>query len=104
MSPLLHLLLLATTTITTPSTHHANLNPTPTTTTQRSTMAQPQPNISYPTRHPNQSFRGPSRIGLDASNPGNLTNNGGYPSRTNQNTIANEGRSLTPTEHTTRPR
>ena len=100
MSPLLHLLLL--TTLASPSTPPATIEHQ-TTTTERSTTTMPS--IPYPERHPNQPTGRMNRedaIRAGITFPGNQAGHG-YPTP-GTNPIANEGRSLTPTEHTSRPR
>lgn len=105
MTPLLHLTLLLTTTLT-PSTHPTTIHPAtpPTSSIERSTT--PMPNIPVGGGQP-PIYRGPGRatardrIGTDASNP-TLPRSGGYP-----NTGRNPITRLTPntiTEHTNRPR
>ena len=91
MSPAILYLLVASILSTTPTTINPHHN-------QEATMAQGNPSISYPERHPNQPGPGRGlgttfgRIGMDARNP----------SLKQQHPIASQGSNLTPTENTGR--
>ncbi len=96
MTPLLLLAILAT-----PTTPPATINP-PHTPTKEATMAQGNPNLSFPTNHPIILRPGRVALGYQAPGPGHRGAAHGYPNN-GRNTIANMPMPA-PVEHTNRPR
>jgi len=103
MSPLLHLLILTSLTAS-PSTHPATID-TANPFTERSTIPMAQGNTTPaggghpPQFHPPKSAHATDRIGQRAGGPINLN-----AKTIGHHNMANEGRNLTPVEHTGRPR